>query len=114
MRTQLHVSACVMWMAFVLSIPAHAEKTCGDATKTLDAKLFVRRDCSKCIEARLFLYGESISFREFDAENPDVQKRLIDGSGGGTVPAMHVCGEWFFGFEEETKLKILRLFPYPA
>lgn len=111
---RIQLCICAIFVAFTASTPAFAEKTCVDVSKQLDAKIFTREECSKCIEARRFLYSEGIPFRELDAENPEVQKRLIDGSGGGTVPAMHVCGEWFFGFEEATKLRILRLFPYPT
>ena len=110
-RYRIYASAA---FALACSFPAYAEKVCSNPIKSLDTKLFVRQDCAKCIDARRFLYGEGIPFREFDAEQPEIQKRLIDGSGGGTVPAIYVCGEWFFGFEEDTKLKILALFPYPA
>jgi glutaredoxin len=104
----------VLWVVLTLPTPSRAEKVCGDTSKPLDAKLFTRGDCAKCAEARVFLYGESVPFREYDAENPETQRRLIEGSGGGTVPAIHICGQWFFGFEDKTKLLILRLFPYPT
>lgn len=102
------------WSTHMFTMPVHAAKVCAESSKELDAKLFMRSDCATCLEAMRFLYREGIPFREFDAENLDIQKRLLDGAGAGRVPALHICGEWFFGFEEDTKHRILRLFPHQA
>lgn len=97
----------------VFTAPACADFTCANPKRKLDAKIFgVDVSCPECIEARVFFYREGIPFRDFDAGDPDVWKRLRDGPGRGQMPAIQVCGEWFFGFTEDTAAQILRLFPH--
>jgi hypothetical protein len=96
-----------------LSNPAYADFRCANPKRTLDAKVFtIDVDCPECTEARIFFYREGIPFRDFDADHPEVWQRLRDGPGRGQIPAIQVCGEWFFGFNAVTAAQILRLFPH--
>lgn len=105
-------TACI---ACIFATSLFAAPRCGFSEKGLDAKLFLReRYCAECIEARRFLLGLGISFREFDADNPDVMRRLVDGEGQGALPAIHICGEWFFGFNTSVRASILERFAVPS
>ena len=104
-----------VWGMLMLSTVAHADFTCANPKRTLDAKLFaLRSNCPECEAARIFFYREGIPFEDFNAGEPDVWKRLWDGPGQGQVPAIQVCGEWFFVFTKNTAAQILRLFPHTA
>lgn len=104
-----------LWAVLLLASPAHADFRCANPSRKLDVKLFVlSSNCPECEEARIFFYREGIPFRDFDAGTPEVWRRLWDGPGRGQVPAIQVCGEWFFGFTKDTAAQILRLFPHTA
>ena len=93
----------------------YATPLCGHTKETVSAQLFYRdRYCTTCDDARRFLYREGISFREFDADNPEVMRRLVDGEGRGVLPAIHICGTWYFGFDDRIREDILSLFITPA
>lgn len=107
--------ASVAIALLVCTSPAYADFACANPKRKLDAKLFtVEKSCPECTEARIFFYREGIPFRDFNVDEPEVWKRLRDGPGHGQVPAIQVCGEWFFGFTEDTAAQILRLFPHTA
>lgn len=109
------IAAGIAFALLATVSPASAEFTCANPKRKLDAKLFtVDTTCPECTEARVFFYREGIPFRDFDVGDPDVWKRLRDGPGRGQIPAIQVCGEWFFGFTADTASQILRLFPHTA
>ncbi len=109
------LAGCGILCAMFSAASLHAAPLCGATRGAVDAKLFYRdRYCPTCDEARLFLYREGISFREFDADNPEIMRRLVDGEGRGVLPAIHVCGVWFFGFDERIQEQILATFITPT
>jgi hypothetical protein len=96
--------------------PVPGELRCSNPQRSVDIKFFYRDgECPECEEARLFLFRLKTSFRSFNVNVPEWQKRLDDGPARGHVPAIQVCGEWFLGFDKRvTGPAILRLFTTTA
>lgn len=99
----------IFFMLTTSSTPAHSEE-CARLDRSVDAELFAAEYCTACNDARRFLQRNGLPFREHDARTPEIWRRLNDGAGKGEMPALRVCGEWFFGFTPETERQILRLF----
>lgn len=111
MPVYAYTSLGLLWLTFLCVTPALAQSRCANPAQSVDAKIFLVDECEECNAARLFLLRHRIPFRQFNVRDPGVWQRLLDGPGRGRIPAIHVCGEWFFGFDQDIAQKIRWLFP---
>ncbi len=97
-------------VALILADAPVDEYRCADTTRALDTKFFYGDDCEACDDARIFLYRQGIPFQSLNVKDGDNWQRMLHSPGRGRLPAIQICGQWFFGFSDETPQRIFDVF----